>query len=159
VPVLFVSLHIRASAQEVYDTCRSVDVPKSAHSIAARTVAGRCEGLSELGDQTTFSAKIMGLPFWLTTEITHAEPPYELNITMVRGTLRFFEHRFRIEESAADPGLVKLSDELTFESHGKRVAAFLDRAVKLPQMRGAQSQHLEGIKKAAENGTYRKPHQ
>jgi ribosome-associated toxin RatA of RatAB toxin-antitoxin module len=151
------SLHIRSSAREVYDACRSVDVIlTSVQNVAARVIGGRREGLSEFGERMILAVIFSGRRIWLTTEITHAKVPYELNVTMIRGTFRFFEHRYRIQETAADPGLVKLTDELAFESEGERVGKFLDRMVYLPKIREAQKQHLEGIKKAAEDGTFKK---
>jgi hypothetical protein len=150
------SRHIRSSPQEVYDACRSVEVHLAGiQSIAARAVGGRREGLREFGERTILFTKFFGRRILLTTEITHAKAPYELTFSTIRGTFRILEHRYRIQETAADPGLVTLTDELTFESEGKWARKFLDRAFILPKFRIVQSQHLECIKRAAEDGTFR----
>lgn len=138
---------IRATPQRVFDACRSVDIHlKAAEGIAARAVAGRTSGLSELGDSTTWSARFFGLRFRLSTTITHAVAPFELDDTMTRGLFRSFGHQYRIQENDDSGGEVLLRDTFSFQLPFGKVGDFVGRIALLPLLKRAQEERMDGLR-------------
>jgi hypothetical protein len=97
---------IDAPIERCFDLARSVDVHLVANVHSgeqALAVGGITSGLTGLGQQVTWRAKHFG--FWhdLTSEVTLLEPPFHLQVTMIKGIFRSMQadHIFRVLPTGA----------------------------------------------------------
>ena len=73
---LFANVVVDAPIQRCFDITRSIDVHQdSSILIRGRAVAGKVGGLSDLGDETTWSARFFGMRFRVRTKVTEMEVP------------------------------------------------------------------------------------
>ncbi len=92
-PVIDLTLTVRAPAQRVFDLSRSIDLHvESTAQTAERAVAGRTSGLICLGEEVTWEATHFGIKQRLTTQIVAFDAPHHFRDTMVRGTFQRFDH-------------------------------------------------------------------
>lgn len=92
-PQIVTEIWINAPAEICFDLARSVQAHESstAHTYE-RAIAGKVEGLMELGDCVTWRAKHLGVWQTLTAQITHFERPHCFVDEMVQGTFQRFHH-------------------------------------------------------------------
>ena len=73
-PLIVLETVIRAAPERCFDLARSVDAHvASTHQSGERVVAGRTQGLLELGEEVTWEAVHLGLRQRLTAKITVLE--------------------------------------------------------------------------------------
>lgn len=97
-PTITLHTHIRAPQPIVFDLARSIDL----HTYSTRhtnetAIAGRIEGLIELGESVTWRARHFGVYQTLTSRITAYERPHYFIDEMVSGAFKRFEHLHRFE--------------------------------------------------------------
>jgi ligand-binding SRPBCC domain-containing protein len=98
VPTLRLETLVRAPPERCFDLSRSVDLHvASAERSRERAVAGVTRGLMGAGDEVTWRAFHFGLPWSLTSRITHYERPRWFRDSMVRGPFARFDHDHRFE--------------------------------------------------------------
>jgi ligand-binding SRPBCC domain-containing protein len=134
---------IKAPIERCFDLARSVEAHiDSTSKTAERVVAGKTEGLFELGDSVTWEGRHFGLRLRQGSMITRSEPPHVFVDEGVSGPLKGFRH---VHQFVAEGGatlmvdtfeyqlpmglLGRISDGLAVERHLRRLltdrAAFL----------------------------------
>jgi len=147
--VLTATIEINAPAERCFDLTRSVDVHvASSGLIDGQAIAGRMSGLSELGDETTWSARFFGIRFHLVCEITELIRPESFADVMKKGLFHRFAHRYTF--LAETPGRTRLTDELTFESPCGVAGRWFDQWVIGPRFQKLLHHRLEYLKRVAE---------
>lgn len=92
-PILEHSLEIAAPIERVFDLSRSIDLHQiSASQTGERAIAGRMEGLIELGESVTWRAKHLGVWQHLTSKITALDFPDYFSDEMQKGAFASFKH-------------------------------------------------------------------
>ena len=146
---------VHASAERCFDLTRSVDLHvDSSPEIGAQAVGGRQDGLSELGDETTWSARFFGVRFAMTTRIEGYTSPYHFNDRMTNGLLRRFTHVYRFE--AQPDGCCNVSDELQVEAPFGFLGCLMERFYLIRKMETLVCLRLERIKAAAEGEEWKR---
>lgn len=149
-------LPVRAPAARCFDLARSVDLHvDSSAAIGARAVGGRRGGLSAAGDETTWSARFLGLRFRLTTRVEDFDPPRRFDDRLTRGLLRRFAHTYRCEDRPGGEGCT-LADELTVEAPFGPLGRLFERVYLARRMRGLVRSRLEHIRAVAESEDWRR---
>jgi ligand-binding SRPBCC domain-containing protein len=100
-PIIKLSLFIRAPIQVCFDLSRSIDIHmESTSHTNERAVKGRTSGLIELGETVTWEATHFGIRQQLTSIITEFDPPNKFVYEMVSGAFKRFrhEHTFEIQD-------------------------------------------------------------
>ncbi|MEM7245755.1 MAG: SRPBCC family protein [Acidobacteriota bacterium] len=99
-PIIELSLQVRAPIERVFDLSRSVDLHVvSTAATRERPVAGVTSGLMELDDTVTWEATHFGVRQRLTSVITACERPRHFSDAMVSGAFRRFDHDHFFEEA------------------------------------------------------------
>lgn len=92
-PILEHSLEISAPIERVFDLSRSIDLHQiTASHTGERAVAGRTEGLIELGESVSWRAKHLGIWQQLTSKITALKYPDYFCDEMQAGAFESFKH-------------------------------------------------------------------
>ena len=142
-------VRVRAPAARCFDLARSVDLHvDSSTAIRARAVGGRTSGLSGAGDETTWSARFLGVRFSMATRVGDFAPPVSFGDRLTRGLLRQFAHVYRFEPTP-DGGCV-MSDELTVAAPFGLAGRLFERFYLTRKMRGLVRQRLAHVKGVAE---------
>ena len=82
--VIRIQTVVRAPQALVFDLARSVDVHQASTSqTEEEAIAGKTEGLMELGDEVTWRARHFGVRQTLTSRITAFERPNHFRDSMV----------------------------------------------------------------------------
>ncbi|OPH47005.1 cell division protein, partial [Paenibacillus ferrarius] len=100
-PIIKISLFIKAPIQVCFDLSRSIDIHmESTSHTNERAVKGRTSGLIELGETVTWEATHFGIRQQLTSIITEFDPPNKFVDEMVSGAFKRFrhEHTFEIQD-------------------------------------------------------------
>ena len=148
-------VRVRAPAARCFDLARSVDLHvDSATDIAARAVGGRMEGLSEAGDETTWSARFCGMRFAMTTQIEGFTPPAVFGDRLTRGLLRQFAHIYRF--APLPDGGCTMSDELTIEAPFGPLGRLAERFYLARRMASLVRWRLEHVQRVAESEAWRR---
>jgi ligand-binding SRPBCC domain-containing protein len=101
-PLIRIETIIKADRQRCFDLARSVGAHLgSTADSGERVVAGRKEGLLELGEEVTWEATHLGIRQRLTARITRLEPPVLFVDEMVKGAFAEFQHTHEFEEHEA----------------------------------------------------------
>ncbi|OPH48136.1 cell division protein [Paenibacillus ferrarius] len=113
-PIIKISLFIKAPIQVCFDLSRSIDIHmESTSHTNERAVKGRTSGLIELGETVTWEATHFGIRQQLTSIITEFDPPNKFVDEMVSGAFKRFrhEHTFEIQD-----GGTLMSDKFDYTS-------------------------------------------
>ncbi len=105
---------IQAPIERVFDLSRSIDLHKlSTKGTNEEAIAGRTEGLIELGETVTWRAKHLGVYQKLTVQIIGFEKPTMFEDKMLNGAFKSMTHLHQFEENGND---TIMKDEFVFES-------------------------------------------
>lgn len=97
-PRITLKTTINAPREIVFDLARSIDFhKKSTKHTKEQAIAGKTQGLIELGESVTWKAKHFG--FWLILEskITEFNYPYSFTDEMIKGNFKSFKHEHIFE--------------------------------------------------------------
>ena len=113
-PILELATHINAPIEKCFDAARNIDVHvASTKQTGERAVAGKTNGLIELGETVTWRAKHFGIQQNLTSKITEYNYPNFFVDEMVSGAFKSFRHEHHF--SSTD-GKTLMKDIFVFES-------------------------------------------
>jgi ligand-binding SRPBCC domain-containing protein len=91
--VIELSTHINAPIEQCFDLSRSIDLHmESTKQTGEQAIAGRTNGLIELGETVTWRARHFGIWQNLTSKITEFKSPDYFTDEMVSGTFKSFRH-------------------------------------------------------------------
>jgi len=92
---------IAATADTVFDIALDIDAHVASMSDShERAIAGVTRGIIGLGEIVTWHARHFGLPFTMTSRITHLERPRRFVDEQARGPFQSFRHEHVFEASA-----------------------------------------------------------
>jgi ligand-binding SRPBCC domain-containing protein len=113
-PIIHLITLINAPIQLVFDAARSIDLHQEsmAHT-QERAVAGKIQGLIELGETVTWEASHFGVLQRLTVKITEMESPASFTDEMVSGAFKRFKHVHRFLEQE---GMTIMEDEFDYRA-------------------------------------------
>ena len=145
---LFADVLVAAPVRRCFDLTRSVEAHRDSSTlIGGRPVAGRVAGLSELGDETTWSARFFGVRFRVRTRIVAMDAPAAFREARAAGLPRTFEHDYRFRP---DGDRTRIEDTfrigLPFGAAADRVAGPFLR----PRLRAAQRRRLDWLRRTCE---------
>lgn len=145
-PRIEVDTLIAAPIEKVFDLSRSIDVHQQGQvSRKERAVAGRTEGLIELGETVTWEAVHLGVRQRLTSKVVEMRYPYQFRDSMVSGAFKRFDHDHFFERQPDGSTLMKdvfdytsplgflgvLADRLFLEGYMRRLLEERNREIKL----------------------------
>ncbi len=111
-PRIVVRTFVRAPQQVVFDAARDADLhTKTTKHTREKIVAGRCEGLFELGDEVTFEATHFFIRQRLRVRIVEMQPPHRFSDEMLSGAFQSLRHVHLFEESGNG---TRMTDVLTW---------------------------------------------
>jgi ligand-binding SRPBCC domain-containing protein len=97
-PIIKLSLFIKAPIQVCFDLSRSIDIHmESTSHTNEKAVKGRTSGLIELGETVTWEATHFGIRQQLTSMITELDSPNKFVDEMVSGAFKRFRHEHTFE--------------------------------------------------------------
>ena len=92
-PTILLVTRINASVNLVFDLSRSIDLhTESTAQTKERAVAGRTQGLIDLGEDVTWEATHFFIRQRLTAKITQFDRPHHFRDSLVSGVFRRFDH-------------------------------------------------------------------
>lgn len=153
-PVLELTIEVRAPIERTFDLARSVDmhVASTAHT-GERAVAGVTTGLLTLGQEVTWRAIHFGIRQHLTSRITVFERPFHFRDSMVQGAI----HRFDHDHLFAQHGNVRIMrDVFDFQSPFGMLGHIADRLFLIGHMRHLLLTRHALIKTVAETEQWRR---
>jgi len=113
-PLIHLTTRIKAPIQDVFDLSRSIDFhQESASKTREKAVAGRTNGLIELGETVTWEAIHFGVQQQLTTKITEMNAPHSFTDEMLKGAFKSIRHEHLFHET---DGVTEMTDQFYFES-------------------------------------------
>jgi ligand-binding SRPBCC domain-containing protein len=128
-----VSVHLRVATDiaappaDCFDL--SLDVGQHLASMARsgeRVVDGRRSGQLALGEQVTWRARHLGLPWTMTVEIVEHDRPHRFVDEQVSGPFAAFRHVHRFEPTGHG---TRMTDEVTFTAPFGFLGRIAERAV------------------------------
>ena len=113
-PIIQLETYINAPIELCFDLARSIDLhTDSMKHTGEQAVAGRTNGLIELGDTVTWRAWHFGIRQTLTSKITQFDYPHSFTDEMVSGAFRSFKHAHRFRHVN---GQTVMTDVFSFEA-------------------------------------------
>lgn len=113
-PKIILRTEINAPAERCFDLSRSIDLHKqSTAQTREQAIAGRINGLIELGETVTWRARHFGIWHELTSAITAFDYPRSFTDEMIRGPFKRIHHVHRF---TAEGYKTIMIDEFTFVS-------------------------------------------
>ena len=113
-PVIKLETNINAPIERCFDLARSIDLhTNSMKHTGEQAVAGRMQGLIELGETVTWRARHFGIRQMLTSKITQFDYPDSFTDEMVSGTFKSFKHEHRFRQVN---GQTVMTDIFSFEA-------------------------------------------
>ncbi len=113
-PVIKLETNINAPSERCFDLARSIDLhTNSMKHTGEQAVAGRTQGLIELGETVTWRARHFGIWQTLTSKITQFDYPNSFTDEMVSGAFRSFKHEHRFRQVN---GQTVMTDVFSFEA-------------------------------------------
>jgi hypothetical protein len=153
--VLIESLEIAAPIERCFDLARSVDVHvASSEPLDGSAEAERTSGLSELGDETTWSAKFFGVRFRVTTRIVELDRPNSFREVLIHGLPKKFEHEYTFER--LETGATRMTDQFEVESRFWLLGKLVDTLYLRPKMASALAHRAAFIKSVAESPEWKR---
>ena len=153
-PIIKLDLLIKAPPERVFDLSRSIDLHQlSVSQTNEKAIAGRTEGLIELGERVTWRARHLGVYQKLTVEITAYDFPHSFVDEMVKGAFQSFRHTHTFE---AHPNGTLMKDEFDYRSPLGPLGRLADWLFLEAYMRRFLLQRNQFIKKVAESDEWKK---
>jgi len=141
-----VATDIAAPPEIVFDL--SLDIDEHLRSMAdsgERAVGGVTSGMIGLGEQVTWRARHLGIPFTMPSRVTELDRPRRFVDEQTRGPFRRFHHEHRFEATASGTRMV---DHITFDApFGPigRVTEMLVLGRYLRHLIEVRGEHLKGV--------------
>ena len=146
---IVVSIDIKAPIEVVFDLARDAAFHvETARASDERIVAGRKNGLFELGDHVTFEGKHFGVRQRLSAQITEMNAPHIFTDEMTRGVFAALHHQHRFE--SLPNGQTRMTDTVTWRSPLGILGVLADQIAVKRHLRGFLSSRNMQIKQQAE---------
>ncbi|SFB68402.1 hypothetical protein SAMN04487907_10134 [Zunongwangia mangrovi] len=150
-PKIEIVTEINAEIQLVFDLSRSIDLYIiSTEKTKEKAIAGKTEGLIELGEQVTWQARHFGVAQKFTSKIIEFEPPFLFVDQMQKGIFKSFRHEHHFKVISEEKTLVK--DILAYEAPLKILGKLADFLFLKKYLKDFLAERNKIIKAYAENG-------
>ena len=150
-PKLEIVTEINAEIQLVFDLSRSIDLHLiSTEKTKEKAIAGKTEGLIELGEQVTWQARHFGVTQKFTSKIIEFQPPLLFVDQMQKGIFKSFRHEHHFKVISEEKTLVK--DILAYEVPLKILGKLADFLFLKKYLKDFLTERNRIIKAYAENG-------
>ncbi len=147
------SVFVHAPVGLCFDLTRSIEFHvASSKAIGARAIGGKTKGLSEEGDETTWSARFFGIRTSLKTMITGMRINESFEESLVSGFPKQFGHEYSFE---VDGHNCAVTDKFEFESGFGILGGVFDSVFLRSKMDFLVQNRLNEIKTAAESERWR----
>jgi ligand-binding SRPBCC domain-containing protein len=111
VPIIRLQTQIKNNREVVFDLSRSIDLHKiSTQHTNERAIAGKTEGLIELGETVTWRARHFGVYQELTSKVTEFDRPNYFADEMLKGAFKRFKHEHHFVASGEETLVTDLFD-------------------------------------------------
>ncbi len=148
-PTIRTSILIHAPPERCFDLARSVDVhTETMGSSGEEAVAGRTQGLLELGEEVTWRARHFGITQELTSRITKFDRPRHFRDSMVRGAFKRIDHDHNFERQGEN---TLATDVFDFDAPGGAFGRLIARLVLAPYLTRLLEERNRMIKAIAES--------
>ncbi len=139
---------INAPIQIVFDCARSIDIHQlSTAKTNEKAIAGRTNGLCELGDEVTWRAKHFGIYQTLSSRITKLKAPFYFQDCMIKGAFSFIKHDHFFEENN---GITVMKDVFAYGVPYGIFGNFFNRIILKKYMIALLTERNRVIKEVAE---------
>jgi len=153
-PLIEIHLTINAPIQRCFDLARSIDLHKiSAADTQEKAIAGKTEGLIELGETVTWRAKHLGVYQKLSVRITAFESPNYFVDEMTKGAFKSFKHEHIFKET---PEGTLMIDRFDFKSPFGPIGELFNRLFLTQYMTSFLEKRNYVIKDFAESDNWKK---
>ena len=147
-PAVRLETEVAAPAERVFDLARDVDLHvRSLRRSGERAVAGVTSGLIGPGEEVTWRARHLGLPFRLTSRITAFDRPHRFRDSQVRGPFARCDHDHLFEERA---GVTVMTDVFEYELPLGPLGRVADRLLVRRRLERLLRERAHAVKRAAE---------
>lgn len=124
-PTLYLTTHIDAPVERVFDLSTSIDIHMlSTKKTNEKAIAGRMSGLIQLNETVTWRAKHLGVYQHLSVVITRYDRPTMFEDKMIKGIFKHMKHIHRFE--TAD-GITIMTDEFSYAAPLGQLGKLADR--------------------------------
>jgi len=152
-PQIILHTLINAPIERCFDLSRSIDLHQlSTQQTQEKVVAGRMEGLIELGETVTWRAKHFGVWQNLTAKITAFDRPRFFCDEMVTGAFKSFRHEHAFIQTAEG---TRMSDQFDFESPFGFLGKVVNRLFLTSYMTQLLQERNQVIKNFAESNQWK----
>lgn len=151
---IYLETLINSDIQSVFDLSRDIDLhQKSTFKTNEKAVAGKMNGLIELGETVTWRAKHLGFYQTLTTKIIEMESPKMFTDIMLKGAFKSMKHQHIFQEKE---GKTLMIDIFEFESPFGIIGKLFNRLFLRDYLKNFLIERNRMIKEIAESNSYRK---
>lgn len=151
---IYLETLINSDIQSVFDLSRDIDLhQKSTFKTNEKAVAGKMNGLIELGETVTWRAKHLGFYQTLTTKIIEMESPKMFTDIMLKGAFKSMKHQHIFQEKE---GKTLMIDIFEFESPFGIIGKLFNRLFLKDYLKNFLIERNRMIKEIAESNSYRK---
>jgi ligand-binding SRPBCC domain-containing protein len=149
-PTIKLTTLIHATPERVFDLARSIDAHVASTSkTQERAVAGRVEGLIEMGEEVTWEARHFGIRQQLRVQITAFHRPVMFVDEMISRAFSMMVHTHRFEVD--DRGTIMI-DQLEFRAPLGILGRVVEKAFLTRYMRAFLIERNRFLKQSAESG-------
>lgn len=114
-PILSIQTDLHAPIETCFDLARDIGFHvRSLEHTNERAVAGRTQGLIELGETVTWQAKHLGMTRQMTVKITAMDRPTHFRDEQTDGPFKYFIHDHHFEDLGH--GITRMRDTIDFAS-------------------------------------------
>ena len=125
-PILSIQTDLHAPIETCFDLARDIGFHvRSLEHTNERAIAGRTQGLIELGETVTWQAKHLGMTRQMTVKITAMDRPTHFRDEQTDGPFKHFVHDHHFEDLGH--GITRMRDTLDFASPYGGLGKLVDR--------------------------------
>lgn len=145
-PTVTTDLH--ASIETCFDLARDIGFHvRSLKHTNERAIAGRTDGLIELGETVTWQAKHVGMTRRMTVKITAVDRPTHFRDEQIDGPFKHFVHNHFFEDLGN--GVTRMRDVIDFASPFGALGRIVDRVLLAWYLRRVIVQRADSIRAEA----------
>jgi ligand-binding SRPBCC domain-containing protein len=127
-PALTIITDVRAPIGDCFDLARDIGFHvRSLEQTKERVVAGRADGLIELGETVTWEANHLGMTRRMTVKISTMDRPTHFRDEQTDGPFKAFVHDHFFEDLG--DGVTRMTDQINFASPFGLLGHAIDRIV------------------------------
>lgn len=127
-PTFSITTEIHAPIEDCFDLARDIGFHvRSLEHTNESAIAGRTDGLIELGETVTWLARHLGMTRRMTVKITAMERPNHFRDEQTDGPFKRFVHDHDFE--SLDNGTTRMTDQIDFASPYGWLGRVVDRVV------------------------------